>query len=392
MSRFYIITAPKSTSIFTENELPKDTAISLEPRLKKIHDSVDFEELRNIIEESVNSYNNSSLAKSSSSSSSSSTFIEQNNELCELIPSSDSTKNLSYSRPNAGRKGFDPVLMFKIFVIQTLFNLSDPEVEKQIKLRADFKAFLNIDLMSIPSHKTIWKYRNIFVNSEAFQKIMDNLLEFVNNLDQVANCDSVLIDSSMTSAPIQRNSREENLIIKEGNGSSLWQDQPAKSRQKDIDARWTKKNDQNYYGYKLHAAVSGDTKLVTAVTTTPANVHDSQVIEPLINSGDKNKNLYADSAYSGQKQIEEIRKLGLNPIVCEKGTRSHPLSDQQKQSNRIKSSTRARVEHVFGEIAHWGADKIRSVGEKRAHCHHLLTIWCYNVLRLAQLNIPINLS
>ena len=212
MSKFYINTAPKSTSIFTENELPKDTAIGLEPRLKKIHDSVDFEALRNIIEESVNSYNNSSLAKSSSSSSS--TFIEQNNELCELIPSSDSTKNLSYSRPNAGRKGFDPVLMFKIFVIQILFNLSDPEVEKQIKLRSDFKAFLNIDLMSIPSHKTIWKYRNIFVNSEAFQKITDNLLEFVNNLDQVANCDSVLIDASMTSVPIQRNSREENLIIK----------------------------------------------------------------------------------------------------------------------------------------------------------------------------------
>ena len=63
MSKFYINTAPKSTSIFIENELPKDTAICLEPRLKKIHDSVDFEELRNIIEESVNSYNNSSLAK-----------------------------------------------------------------------------------------------------------------------------------------------------------------------------------------------------------------------------------------------------------------------------------------------------------------------------------------
>lgn len=386
MSKFYINTAPKSTSIFTENELPKDTALALEPRLKKIHDSVDFEELRNIIEESVNSYNNISLAKSSSTS------IEQNNELCELIPSSVSTKNLSYSRPNAGRKGFDPVLMFKIFVIQTLFNLSDFEVEKQIKLRADFKAFLNIDLMSIPSHKTIWKYRNLFVNSEAFQKISDNLFEVVNNLDQVANCDSVLIDSSMTSAPIQRNSQEENLIIKEGNGSSLWQDQPAKSRQKDIHARWTQKNNQNYYGYKLHAAVSGYTKLVTAIATTPANVHDSQVIEPLIKIGDKNKKLYADSAYSGQKQIEEICKLGLNPSVCEKGTRSHPLSDQQKQSNRIKSSTRARVEHVFGEIAHWGADKIRSVGEKRAHCHHLLTIWCYNILRLAQLNIPINLS
>ena len=91
MSKFYINTAPKSTSIFIENELPKDTAICLEPRLKKIHDSVDFEELRNIIEESVYSYNNSSLAKSYSSS----TSIEQNNELCELIPSSDSTKNLS---------------------------------------------------------------------------------------------------------------------------------------------------------------------------------------------------------------------------------------------------------------------------------------------------------
>ena len=55
------------------------------------------------------------------------------------------------------------------------------------------------------------------LHSKAFQKITDNLLEFVNNLNQVANCDSVLIDSSMTPASNSKKlAREENLIIKEG--------------------------------------------------------------------------------------------------------------------------------------------------------------------------------
>ena len=118
-------------------------------------------------------------------------------------------------------------------------------------------------------------------------------------------------------------------------------------------------------------------------------MHDSQVISPLIRDCDIGRKLYADSAYSGQKQISEIQQLELIPEVCEKGKRNKPLTDEQKASNRQKSKLRARVEHVFGQLAHWSADEIRSIGIKRADAYHHIVAWCYNLTRLITLKMPI---
>ena len=64
--------------------------------------------------------------------------------------------------------------------------------------------------------------------------------------------DCRIIDSSFTEVRVQRNTPEENKAIKAGEGEKLWVDQPAKKRQKDIDARWTKKGNKTFFGYKLH--------------------------------------------------------------------------------------------------------------------------------------------
>ena len=50
-----------------------------------------------------------------------------------------------------------------------------------------------------------------------------------------------IVDASLIAAPRQRNSREENARIKQGEMPESWKDNPAKLRQKDVDARWTKK-------------------------------------------------------------------------------------------------------------------------------------------------------
>jgi hypothetical protein len=42
--------------------------------------------------------------------------------------------------------------------------------------------------------------------------------------------------------PRQRNRKEENEQIRSGEGADLRKDKPLKKRQKDTDARWTKKN------------------------------------------------------------------------------------------------------------------------------------------------------
>ncbi len=195
-----------------------------------------------------------------------------------------------------------------------------------------------------------------------------------------------IIDSSFTEVRIQHNTAEENKIIKSGEGESLWLDQPAKKRQKDIDARWTKKGSKSFFGYKLHTKVCAQTKLIVQIHTTPAHVHDSQVVAPLLNAKDKEKQVYADAGYAGAAQEALVRGIGAIPVFCEKAYRNVPLTDEQKANNRVKSSVHSRIEHVFGFVENslHGA-RSRYVGLARNHARHWMLVFCYNLNRLVQL-------
>ena len=107
-----------------------------------------------------------------------------------------------------------------------------------------------------------------------------------------------IVDASFVEAPRQRNTPEENETIKDGAKWKDWTKNAAKLRQKDIDARWAKKNDEDHYGYKTHVSVDRKTKLVIEERSTAANVHDSQVFDELLGKPSKRgRDVWADSAY-----------------------------------------------------------------------------------------------
>jgi IS5 family transposase len=59
-----------------------------------------------------------------------------------------------------GRPPFDPVMMFKIMVVQALYGLSDDHAEFQIQDRLSFMRFLGLRLGDrVPDAKTIWLFR-----------------------------------------------------------------------------------------------------------------------------------------------------------------------------------------------------------------------------------------
>jgi transposase len=65
----------------------------------------------------------------------------------------------SEKKSNAGRPGFDVLLMFKILILKTVYNLSDDQVELQIRDRLSFRAFLGLDFSdTVPDSKTIWLF------------------------------------------------------------------------------------------------------------------------------------------------------------------------------------------------------------------------------------------
>lgn len=284
----------------------------------------------------------------------------------------------------AGRPRIDVVMMFKVLVLQRYYNLSDRQTQYQITDRRSFRDFLCIDNVDdVPDEKTIWNFRDKLSSSGAFDQLFARFREYL-DAKGLSFQEGKIIDASFIEAPRGRNTREENRKIKQGQGDGLWKDNPHKKTHKDTDARWTKKRDETHYGYKVHAKVDNKSKLIEAHETTPANVHDSNVVPQLLSESDRGQELYADSAYVGRE--DTLRQAGMKPVVCEKGYRGCPLTDRQKAANREKSRVRCRVEHVFGFIeGSMGGSVLRSVGMVRAKGHTALTCLVYNMCRYVQI-------
>ena len=285
-----------------------------------------------------------------------------------------------------GRPPFDYVMMFKIMVLQRYYNLSDEQMQFQILDRLSFMRFLGLTLSdSVPDEKTIWLFRENLIK----HKLVDQLFtKFLNSLEKASlvGKEGRMVDASFVEVPRQRNSREENQNIKEGIVPEEWEESPNKLAQKDLDARWTKKNNQVFYGYKDHVKVDEKSKLIIGYEVTDASVHDSQSLADLLSKKDKGQTLYADSAYTGEEQEKVIKKAGMINQVHEKGYKNKPLTKKQMKSNREKSKFRARVEHVFGfmEIS-MKKMYIHSIGKVRAEGIIGLMNLTYNLLRSIQI-------
>lgn len=286
---------------------------------------------------------------------------------------------------NAGPKPYDPLLMFKILILQRYYNLSDAQIEYQILDRLTFCRFLGLSLNDkVPDEKTVWDFRNRLIEKGLEKDLFEKFTALLETHGLIAH-EGKLIDASFVEAPRQRNSREKNKEIKAGKTPSDWDDKPNKKRQKDVDARWTKKNNQTHFGYKDHAKVDNKHKFIDTYTTTAASVHDSQALDDLLTEKDEGQDLWADSAYTGEEQENIIRKYKVNNKVHEKGYKNRPLTQAQKESNKEKSKTRARVEHVFGFMEQ-SMNKlyINSVGIKRAVGFVGLVNLTYNLFRYEQ--------
>jgi len=288
-----------------------------------------------------------------------------------------------------GRPPYDYVLMFKILILQRYYNLSDDNMEFHLLDRMSFKRFLDIDLAHhIPDSKTIWHFREQLSKKEGGVNVLFDLFTSLLERSGLIGHEGKMIDASFVEVPRQRNNREDNKTIKEGEIPKEWMTPQKKHKlpQKDTDARWTKKSNQTFYGYKDHVKADTKSKIITKYTATSANVHDSQVLDELLDEKDRGQPCYADSAYTGPANEEVIQKHEMINKVCEKGTRNHPLTHTQKTSNKKKSKVRARVEHIFGFIENsMNRCYIRSIGMRRATSTIGLMNLTYNMFRSVQL-------
>src|SRR3954471_7342772 len=148
----------------------------------------------------------------------------------------------------AGRKPGAETVLLKTLVLQALYNLSADQIEYQIRDRLSFTRFLGLGLADRgPDATTVWLYREKLAQAGLVEALFDAFDAHLKSRGYRA-MGGQIVDASIVSAPVQRNSRAENTAIKDGDPPVAWT--PNKTAQKDIDARWTKKHGKSYFGYK----------------------------------------------------------------------------------------------------------------------------------------------
>ena len=290
------------------------------------------------------------------------------------------------TKGRGGRPPYDYVLMFKILILQRYYNLSDEQVEFQINDRMSFMRFLDLTIADdIPDSRTVWVFREKITDLGLVEKLFDLFLSQLEGLGLVVN-EGKIIDASFIEVPRQRNSRLENKQIKEGEVPDSISKNPHIKAQKDTDARWTKKNNVNYFGYKNHVKTDSKSKIITKYMVTDASVHDSQAIEALLDEKDEGEDFFADSAYTGEAHEKTIDSKNMKNKVCQKGYRNKPLTKAQIASNKEKSRIRSRVEHIFGFMENSMNDMfINCIGLKRSTATIGLMNLTYNMYRKIQI-------
>jgi IS5 family transposase len=249
-----------------------------------------------------------------------------------------------------------------------------------------FTRFLRLGIEDrVPDGTTLWLFRETLGKAGLIERLFKRFSRHLEAKGYIAR-GGQMVDATIVPVPKQRNSREENEAVKASKTPKDWQKNPARNRQKDKDARWTKKHGKSFYGYKNHVNADAKNKLIRQYDVTDASVHDSQKFDGLLNQANTSADVYADSAYRSAETEAKLSLRGLRSRIHQRANRNHPLSQAQENANRQKSKVRARIEHVFGAQQNSpGGRIVRTIGIARAKAKIGLQNLAYNIRRLVTL-------
>ena len=313
-------------------------------------------------------------------------------DLVRAVPRSDGTKG--------GRPAFDPVLMFKILLLQAMHGLSDERTEYLIKDRLSFMRFLGLGLSdAVPDANTIWTFREALKRANAVDALFHRFDVTLKGTGYLA-MGGQIIDATIVAAPKQRNTEAERAAIKQGEIPAGWVQKPAKLRQKDRDARWTVKFSKAKpredgtpqvdiavpsFGYKNHISIDRRHGLIRGWTATHAAAHDGARLEDVLDAGNTASDVWADTAYRSAKNEAMLARRGLVSRIHRKKPQGWPMPERTRRANARKSAVRSKVEHVFAHQKGLMAIIVRTIGLARAKVKIGLANLAYNMRRLVWL-------
>jgi len=300
-------------------------------------------------------------------------------------------------RSKGGRPAFDPVLKFKMLVLQAMHGLSLQQTEYLVRDRLSWMRFCRLGPGdAVPDANTLWDFREALIAARALDRLFQRLERAITAAGYLP-MGGQIVDATLVAAPRQRNTDGEKAAIKAGAIPKAWQDRPAKLAQKDRDARWTVKVSKAgikddgmaqidiaipVFGYKNHVSIDRRHGIIRRHKTTDAAAHDgARLREGLIDPANTGSSVWADTAYRSAANETHLDKVGKVSRIHRRKPRGRPMPKAVARANAAKSKVRARVEHVFAEQKDRMGLFIRTIGIARAEATITLANMAFNMKR-----------
>ena len=272
-----------------------------------------------------------------------------------------------------GERPIDPRVMLKGLMLQKWHNLSDPQLEEQLKDRISFRRFVGLSQDEpTPDETTFVKFRARLREAKLDGAIFQAILKHVESRGLLVK------GGTIVDATIVEQSTGHKIGRKDKDGNDL--------TTRDPEASFTKKNDASYHGYKMHTATD-PSGIVTGVVVSTASHHDSRHIDELIEATGEKRAVFADSAYSDAQRREELERRGVLPAIIYKRVKGQKkLYPWQKKFNKLVSQVRAIGEHPYAWMKRlMNFARCRYRGLRRNAFDFTMTAAAYNVRKAVSL-------
>jgi len=297
----------------------------------------------------------------------------------------------------AGRDCFSPMTMFRIMIIKVYYNLSNREIENELYCNIIYSYFCKLSIDSnIPDYSTICRWEERFREFNIFEQLF---AEFNLQLESkgIDIRGGTIVDATFVksfSNPdkhityLPKNSSENS---ESGVSESISNVKPYKTTSIDPEARWTKKGDEKYFGYKQHTSVNLK-GIITNVMTTAANFPDCKHLEQNIMKLNLKKNspVYADRGYFSQYNSDFLAKHHLKDFIMKQKDQKFKSRDlnniQIAIQNEAIKKIRYVVERTFGYLKlKFRIGRSRYIGLRKTHNYNVLASLVFNFVRSSNL-------
>ena len=267
-----------------------------------------------------------------------------------------------YPKKGKGRPPMPMESMLRIYFLQQWYSLSDPAAEEALYDIESMRRFAQLELVvdALPDETTILNFRRMVEKHQLSEVLFNDINAYLVERG-IAVSQGSMVDATIISA----------------SGSTK-----NKDKARDPDMHSTRKNNQYFFGMKIHIGTDVNSNAIHSATVTAANVADITELPNLLRVDDKV--IFADAGYTSDSYKRGSRALGLSWKVNDKRKVKKNMSSTQKNQNRKNSGVRARVEHCFRVVkCQFGYKKVRyrSLDKNRVQVFSLLGLANLYLLR-----------